>query len=280
MPELPEVETIRRSIKSFIVNKKITSVVVRQPKLRWQVTKDLSEKITNQNVFNVQRRGKYLLVNLYSDQVSNTILSGTLIIHLGMSGKLLALPKSHPISQHEHVTISFSDGFSLCYIDPRRFGALLWTNRDPYKHQLLKNLGPEPLSKNFNSEYLYKKILHRKTTIKQFIMNNIIVVGVGNIYANEALFFSGIRPDRLATNISREECLLLVFKIKQVLKNAIKKGGTTIKDFVSSNGQSGYFQNELKVYGRKNQKCFVCGEIIQEIRLGQRSTFFCAQCQK
>jgi formamidopyrimidine-DNA glycosylase len=270
MPELPEVETILCGIKKQILNIPILDVIIRQYQLRWPIPKNIRTKLLNNIFLNVTRRGKYLLLNTQN---------GALILHLGMSGRLQILPKDHEIGKHEHVTIIFADGKSLCFIDPRRFGSLLWTSLDPKQHKLLKFLGPEPLSTNFTGKYLFSKSRNRKVAVKQFLMNSKVVVGVGNIYANEALFLAKIHPQKSSQNLTLVESELLVKSIKIILKNAIKKGGTTIRDYITSDGKTGYFQNELQVYGRSGLPCINCVSLLQEIRMGGRSTVFCPKCQ-
>ena len=271
MPELPEVETILSGIKNQIVNQKIEDVIIRQYQLRWLIPKNLKSELIKSKFLEIKRRGKYLLLS--TDK-------GTLILHLGMSGKLQILPKNHVPGKHEHFILVFVNGKTLCLTDPRKFGAVLWTKSDPYLHKLLASLGPEPLTSNFAADYLYAKTKNRKTNVKQLIMNSKIVVGVGNIYANEALFLAKIRPDRIAGSLTKAECVLLVKTIKKVLEKAIKNGGTTISDYVRSDGSLGYFQNYLHVYGRGNEPCVKCKKLLQEIRLGNRSTVYCAECQK
>ena len=270
MPELPEVETICRGIASAIIDKKITSVDLNFPKLRWPVPKNLNQILACQKFNKIIRRSKYLLL---------TTKDGTLILHLGMSGKLVISAEAKKPEKHEHFRINFADGAILSFIDPRRFGAILWTDTNPFEHKLLKPLGPEPLTKDFSNSYLYVQAQRHKQAIKQFIMNSKIVVGVGNIYANEALFLAAINPHTPANKVTKTQYKILVTKLKNILAQAIKKGGTTIRDYATSEGKSGGFQNNLKVYGRTGEKCFVCKAIIQQTRQGQRSTFYCPRCQ-
>jgi formamidopyrimidine-DNA glycosylase len=271
MPELPEVETVCRGLGAFILNQKITSVVIRNYKLRLPIASDLADILTGQTVLNIQRRGKYILLKMKF---------GTLIIHLGMSGSLQIKPKEYLKHKHDHVLIKFKNDIELCYNDPRRFGAIIWTKHDPAKHQLLKNLGPEPFAKFFTAKYLYDFAKISRCTIKQFIMNNKIVTGIGNIYASEILFAAKIKPLRKANNISLDEIKLLVKKIKEILLLAIKFKGTTIKDYINSDGRKGSFQNKLQVYGRKEQLCFCCKTKLEYINIGGRATVFCSCCQK
>ncbi|MCL5261647.1 MAG: bifunctional DNA-formamidopyrimidine glycosylase/DNA-(apurinic or apyrimidinic site) lyase [Gammaproteobacteria bacterium] len=270
MPELPEVETTRQGIIPKVINQTITSVVINQYDLRWPIPKTLKTALTGATIKQITRRGKYLLFETSS---------GTLLIHLGMSGRLLIQPKKHTFAKHEHVNIIIANDCALCYIDPRRFGAILWTKENPHEHKLLKHLGVEPLEREFNGTYLFNQTQKHKTTIKQLIMDSHIVTGVGNIYANEALFLAGINGRVPANSINKKRCDLLVKSIKKVLTKAIKMSGTTIRDFATSSGKPGGFQNALQVYGRTNNPCKKCHTPIQELRLGQRSTFFCPKCQ-
>ncbi len=269
MPELPEVETTRRGIEPFLKGHKIRSIVVRQPKLRWPVSEELSA-IKGLKVDAVERRGKYLLIRT---------VKGTVMVHLGMSGSLRMVQKSEPPLFHDHVDLRLSSGDILRYTDPRRFGAWLWTDEPPEEHKLIKKLGPEPLTDAFDVETLWQKSRGKKCPIKTFIMDSHVVVGVGNIYANEALFQAGIHPKRLAGKVSKKRYGRLVECIKEVLARAIEQGGTTLKDFVGGDGKPGYFKQELQVYGRGDLPCVTCDRILHEIRIGQRSTVFCKFCQ-
>ena len=279
MPELPEVETTCRGISPHITGQSIKSVVIRQPKLRWPVPPKLKTIINGATIQSVNRRGKYLLLEVHGDNIAGTI-SGTMIIHLGMSGSLSVTTADAPYGKHDHIDIIFENDKCLRLRDPRRFGSVLWTQKDPLKHKLLKELGPEPLSDDFDSTHLYIQSRKRKQAIKQFIMNSHNVVGVGNIYANEALFQSGIRPGIAAGKISRVRMEQLVEAIKSILLAAIKQGGTTLRDFTASDGQPGYFQQQLHVYGRDGLPCTQCGSIIKLSRQGQRATCWCPSCQK
>jgi formamidopyrimidine-DNA glycosylase len=267
MPELPEVETIRCHLEPEIKDQIIKDVIIRNRRLRWPIAKNFPEKLRNQVVKSVYRRGKYLLLD---------IDKGTIIIHLGMSGSLQIVPKDYPIKKHDHVDIIFNTR-CLRFNDPRRFGAILWTN-NLLQHRLLRNLGHEPLCDDFNGEYLYQRSRNRKIPIKQFIMDNHIVTGIGNIYANEALFAANIDPRLQAGKISKQHYNILVKHIKRILKLAIKNNGTTFRDFISSNGQPGSFKMQLKTYGRGGLPCVNCGNILQKIRLVQRSTVYCPYC--
>jgi formamidopyrimidine-DNA glycosylase len=270
MPELPEVETTRRGIEPYLTGARIKDIIIRQRKLRWPIPRQLEKELTGQQVRSVTRRGKYLLLNTDS---------GTAIIHLGMSGSLQIIKNNKCAGPHDHVDLQLNNKTILRFTDPRRFGCLLWTRSDPLKHKLLRNLGPEPLSDNFNSDYIFKQARGRKLNIKAFLMNSHIVVGVGNIYANESLFMAGIHPKRAAGRISLHRYQLLVDAVKEILKDSIKLGGTTLKDFVDSNGKPGYFQQTLRVYGRGGEPCKQCSNPLKEIRLGQRSTIYCTNCQ-
>ena len=271
MPELPEVETTRRGISPHILNRTVTEVVVRQPKLRWPVREDLPALLKGQPLTAVSRRAKYLLLEFPN---------GTLIGHLGMSGSMRVLPAQNPAQKHDHVDILFDNGQLLRLTDPRRFGAMVWCNQPLESHELLASLGPEPLSDDFSGELLFQRSRNRKQPVKTFIMDNHNVVGVGNIYANEALFMAGIRPDRACGRISRGRYGVLADSIKKVLIRAIEVGGTTLKDFVGGDGKPGYFAIELTMYGRAGETCQTCGTIIKDIRLNNRSTCFCPKCQR
>jgi formamidopyrimidine-DNA glycosylase len=234
------------------------------------VPADLGEKLCGQNILRVERRAKYLLFNTEV---------GTLIVHLGMSGSLRVVRQSSPAQKHDHIDIVLVGGNCLRYCDPRRFGCFLW--QEPgQEHPLLAHLGPEPLSREFHEDYLYQRSRGRKGPVKNFIMDGKVVVGVGNIYANEALFSAGIRPDRQAGRISAARYRRLTEKIKQVLTSAIEQGGTTLKDFVGSDGKPGYFAQELHVYGREGLPCHCCETPLRQMRLGQRTTVYCVACQR
>ncbi|PSJ45292.1 DNA-formamidopyrimidine glycosylase [Zobellella endophytica] len=270
MPELPEVEVSRLGITPFVLGESVMRVVVRNPSLRWPVPADIQE-LAGLTITGVRRRAKYLL--LETDW-------GTAILHLGMSGNLKVLPHGTPAGKHDHVDIELANGKLLRLNDPRRFGCLLWTRAPAEQHPLLARLGPEPLTDAFDGDYLYRRSRGRKTAIKQFIMDNQVVVGVGNIYANESLFAAGIHPGREAGNIGRERYLKLAGEIKAVLARAIGQGGTTLKDFTGSDGKPGYFVQELQVYGRTGQPCTSCGGLLRELRMNGRSTVFCPLCQR
>lgn len=271
MPELPEVETTCRGIAPHILHQSISDVVIRQKQLRWPITPGLKKGLLNQRVEQVSRRGKYILLHT---------VAGTAIIHLGMSGSLRITDKNSEVRKHDHVDIIFANGKILRLHDPRRFGAVLWTRDDPLQHELLVELGPEPLTNDFSAASLHAQSRRRKTAIKTFIMNSHVVVGVGNIYASEALFLAGIHPSRRADKISLPRYELLVAAIKQVLAASIQQGGTTLRDFVNEAGQPGYFQQTLNVYGRAGEACRQCGKPVSQTRTLQRSTFYCSHCQK
>lgn len=271
MPELPEVETTCRGIAPHIVNRRVKSVTVRQPKLRWPVPDQLTALLPGQKLLEVSRRGKYLLLRFDT---------GHLLIHLGMSGNLRIVSKREDPSYHDHVDVEFTADKVLRLNDPRRFGAVLWTAAAVHEHELIAHLGPEPLSEEFTASYLYERSRKRKQAIKTFIMDSKVVVGVGNIYANEALFAAGIRPTKAAGLISKQKAECLVSEIKQVLAKAIEQGGTTLKDFVGGDGKPGYFQQQLQVYGRQGLPCRGCQKPLKEVRLGQRSTVYCTNCQR
>lgn len=268
MPELPEVETSRRGIEPHIVDQIIQEVRVRQPRLRYPVSDEIIH-LKNQRVLSVQRRAKYLLLELER---------GWIIIHLGMSGSVRILPLSHPVNKHDHIDVVLSNGPLLRYTDPRRFGAWLWVD-DLAACKLLANLGPEPLSEDFNASYLQSCVGKRTVPVKTWIMDNHVVVGVGNIYACESLFKAKILPERPINTLTQDEIKRLVQVIKSVIAEAILQGGTTLKDFLQADGKPGYFVQQLQVYGRKGQNCPDCETAISVIKLGQRSTYFCSICQ-
>jgi formamidopyrimidine-DNA glycosylase len=270
MPELPEVETTRRGIAPHVTGQRVTRVIVRNPNLRWPVTRRLADELTGQVVRHVLRRAKYLL--LETDE-------GTAILHLGMSGSLKMVAASEPAMKHDHVDIVFGKT-ALRLTDPRRFGSLHWTRRPAAQHRLIAALGCEPLGDDFNGDYLYAQSRGRTVAVKPFIMNGHIVVGIGNIYANESLFMAGIHPQRAAGRISRKKYALLAEVIQEVLNDAIDQGGTTLRDFVNGEGKPGYFSQHLNVYGKAGEPCISCRVPIRELRQGQRATFYCPKCQK
>jgi formamidopyrimidine-DNA glycosylase len=271
MPELPEVETTRRGIEPHLSGQRIKRVIVRQPRLRWPVPADLAERLRGRKIGAVERRAKYLLVGFSH---------GTLILHLGMSGSLRIIEAGEPAGIHDHVDVELGSGMALRLTDPRRFGAVLWAEADVHQHPLLSALGPEPLTDGFDGDYLFERARGRSAPIKTFLMDNHIVVGVGNIYANEALYAAGIRPDRAAGRVSRARYQRLAAEVKAVLASAIEQGGTTLRNFVGGDGKPGYFRVQLAVYGRGGEDCRGCRQPLSEVRLGQRSTVYCRYCQR
>ncbi len=271
MPELPEVETTRAGIEPYLVGRRVIGVNIRQPLLRWPVPAELERNLIGQPIESVERRAKYLLLNRRG---------GAALMHLGMSGSLRVLDESIPPQLHDHVDIVLDSGKALRLHDPRRFGALLWIAGDPRAHPLLKGLGPEPLDDAFIGDHLYNRARGRKLSVKDFIMNSRVVAGVGNIYANEALFIAGIHPARMAGRISLARYRVLAQSIKQVLQRAIGHGGTTLRDFVREDGTPGYFRYELRVYGKTGQGCANCNQPIMLRIIGHRSSFYCARCQR
>ena len=270
MPELPEVETTLRGIEPHLLNQRVARVTVRDSRLRWPVPEEVS-KAEGQTFVSLKRRGKYLLLKLQQ---------GGLIIHLGMSGSLRILKDPLAPEKHDHVDVELENGTCLRFNDPRRFGAFLWVDGEMEAHELLRNLGPEPLSDAFTAAHLYQLSRGRKVAIKNFIMNGHIVVGVGNIYASESLFMAGIHPQRAAGRVSLQRYEGLVAAIRDVLGRAIRQGGTTLRDFVNSNGAPGYFAQELLVYDRAGSECFQCGDAIRQKVIGQRSSYYCSGCQR
>lgn len=270
MPELPEVETTRRGIAPHLIGQRVSRVIVRERRLRWPIPEDLDVRLSGQRIEAVERRAKYLLIKAEV---------GTLISHLGMSGNLRLVEAGLPAAKHEHVDIELESGLALRYTDPRRFGAMLWSEL-PLEHELLVRLGPEPLTELFDGERLYQLSRGKAVAVKPFIMDNAVVVGVGNIYATEALFAAGIDPRRAAGTLSRARYVRLAGEIKRVLAHAIERGGTTLRDFIGGDGQPGYFQQELFAYGRGGQFCKVCGSTLREVKLGQRASVYCPKCQR
>ncbi len=269
MPELPEVETSRRGIEPYLLGRTVTDVVVRQRQLRWPVPRSLDRQLPGQVIRAVDRRAKYILIRTDA---------GTVMLHLGMSGHVTILPEGTPAGVHDHVDLVLSSGELLRLRDPRRFGSVLWTN-DVDTHALIAKLGPEPMDDAFDGDLLWARSRGRKIAVKPFIMDAHIVVGVGNIYASEALFDAGIHPKRQAGRISRERYAALAAAIKDVLARAIEAGGTTLRDFYGNGGEAGYFKQELSVYGRDGEACPRCDAIVRSVVLGQRSSFYCANCQ-
>lgn len=270
MPELPEVETVLRGLIPHLEQVIIQQAIIRNPLLRWPIPANLNQCLSAQRIMKLSRRGKYLLMHFPK---------GTLILHLGMSGSLRILDHTTPAGIHDHFELVFSNGTLLRYNDPRRFGAILWTLEEPLSHPLLSSIGMEPLSLDFNGQYLQRRAMHRRTAVKSFIMNSKILAGVGNIYAAEALFLAGIHPNLPVNQLNSPQWDHLAKAIQGILESAIAKGGTTLKDYVNSEGKPGYFSQDLLVYGRAGLACKRCQRILSTSRLNQRSTVFCAHCQ-
>lgn len=271
MPELPEVETTCRGIAPLICGHQITQVTVRQSQLRWPIPARLPDHLIGHTWQSVTRRAKYLL--LHTDN------GGTVIIHLGMSGYLRVLEKTTEAKKHDHVDIELDNETILRYHDPRRFGAMLWTNQPLDDFPLLHHLGIEPLSRQFTAKYLHNAVKKRQKPVKSVIMDNQIVVGVGNIYATEVLFASRLHPNRPAASLDLADCTRLVVNIKAILRAAIREGGTTLKDFRRADGKPGYFTQALQVYGQQGKNCPCCDSVIMATTIGQRTSAFCPMCQ-
>jgi formamidopyrimidine-DNA glycosylase len=281
MPELPEVETTLRGLSPHLSGQRVADVIIRHAQLRWPIPNTLPQLLREQTIHTLYRRAKYLLVEFDH---------GTLILHLGMSGSLRILPADTPVLKHDHFDLVLTNRMAMRLRDPRRFGAVLWHEGDVAEHPLLSALGPEPLllpstgsgrtETTFDGDYLYQATRKRSAAIKLVIMDNHIVVGVGNIYANESLFRAGIRPQLAAGKLSRLHCARLVDEIRATLREAIKQGGSSLRDFVHSDGSSGYFQQNYFVYGRTGEPCFQCGTPIKQIKQAQRSSFYCPICQR
>lgn len=270
MPELPEVETTCRGIRPCLAHQAIRRVIIRQSGLRYPVSSRLPGILAGQTIEQVTRRAKYILLHCSS---------GTAIIHLGMSGSLRIIDQAEAPRRHDHVDICLANGHCLRFHDPRRFGSVSWTARDPAEHKLLRDLGPEPFSPAFNARYLYQCARGRRVAVKSFIMDSHVVAGIGNIYASEALFYAGIHPARAAGRISLARYQLLVKGIRRVLKAAINDGGTTLRDFFQADTRPGYFKQRLAVYDRAGQGCHRCGTLIRKTRQGQRASYYCPTCQ-
>ncbi len=271
MPELPEVETTRRGLAPHVAGRRIVALALHEPRLRWRVPDDLPAKLAGQRITATGRRAKYLLIGLES---------GSLIVHLGMSGTLRVLPAQTPRIAHDHYDLLLDSGKTLRFNDPRRFGSLHYTTGDPRQHPLLASLAPEPFDPQFDADYLWRITRRRRASIKQVLMNSRLVVGVGNIYASESLFRSRIRPRRRAQSLSREEAKRLVRAVRSVLSTAIEVGGTTLRDYVGANGEPGYFRQKLYVYERAGKACRVCGSPVRQLTQQGRSTYYCPACQK
>lgn len=271
MPELPEVETTRRGIAPYIEQQSVEALVIREPRLRWPIPEDLPQQLRGARLLDIERRAKYLLFNF--DR-------GTVLAHLGMSGNLRIVAPDQPAGKHDHVDLLFANGRLLRLNDPRRFGAFLWLGKEPHRHPLLAALGPEPLSEQCSGAWLYARSRGKKLAVKQFIMDQKVIVGVGNIYANEALFLAGIRPTAACGKISQARYGKLLDAIRSILTRAITQGGTTLRDFVGGDGKPGYFQQQLLVYGRAGLPCKTCGTLLIEVRLSGRSSVYCPHCQR
>lgn len=272
MPELPEVETTLQGITPHTAGKKVKQVTVRNRSLRWPITPNIEKHLTDKKLIAISRRGKYLIFDFGNSEY--------VLWHLGMSGSLRIVNKSEPVGKHDHVDVVFSNNKILRYCDPRRFGAMLYTHAPFGEHKLIAHLGPEPLTEAFSGEYLFSKSRKKTQGVKTWVMNSQLVVGVGNIYANEALFNAGIHPLKKAGKLTQVQCDRLCSEIKAVLSYAIKRGGTTLKDFVGGDGKPGYFAQELNVYGRGNQACNKCSKTLLEKKVTGRSTVYCTVCQK
>jgi len=273
MPELPEVETIRRSLEKVILGKRIHEVKIRVPRLRYPIDSNkIIPLLCGQRIEKIERRSKYLLIHLQS--------SNCLIIHLGMSGQLLMLPLRDPLTDHDHVLFLLDNELQLRFRDPRRFGLVDVLEKEEIStHKYFEKMGVEPLSKACNGLYLFKKSRGLKKPVKNFLMDSHQIAGIGNIYANEALYLAGIRPTKPVGQLNLYSWKKLTRSFKQVLRNAIKKGGTTINDFINSNGEKGYFQVSLKIYGKEGEPCSQCEKRIRRKVLAGRSTFYCPSCQ-
>jgi formamidopyrimidine-DNA glycosylase len=270
MPELPEVETTRLGLVARVVGRRIRGVVVRDRRLRWPVPGDLGARVDGQRVRAIRRRGKYLLFDFDT---------GHLLVHLGMSGNLTVVPGDRPVRPHDHVDLALDSGDIVRLNDPRRFGAVLWV-RDPERHALLEPLGVEPFDAAFDGAYLHARARGRRTPVKAFVMDARVLTGVGNIYASEALFAAGIHPARAAGRIARARFDRLAEAVRTTLARALAAGGTTLRDFVGSDGAPGHFQLETAVYGREGEACPACGTAVRTMRIGGRSTFYCPRCQR
>lgn len=271
MPELPEVETTRRGLDRRIVGRRVVEVVVRERRLRWPVPSRLARELPGEVVERTSRRAKYLLIHCSR---------GTVIVHLGMSGSLQVVDVRRAPGAHDHVDLVFDDEHALRLRDPRRFGAVLWTTGDPHQERLLAHLGPEPLSCNFDGAYLHAVSRGRRVSIKKFVMDASVVVGVGNIYASEALFVAGVHPHRAAGRVGGERCEQIARAVKEVLGAAIERGGTTLRDYAGVDGRAGENGARLAVYGREGEGCVRCGGRIRLTRRGDRATYHCPGCQR
>jgi formamidopyrimidine-DNA glycosylase len=269
MPELPEVETTRLGLTGFVEGRVITGVTLRRADLRWPIPLGLPGQLRGERILGLRRRAKYLLLD---------VAVGSAVLHLGMTGSLRVLPGDVPAGKHDHVDFALDSGLVLRFRDPRRFGCLLWQPKGE-THELLRDLGPEPLSGDFHGAYLFQRSRKRTASVKTFLMDQGIVVGVGNIYAAESLFRAGIAPGREAGEVSQARYARLARAVKDILNQAIVSGGTTLRDFIHPDGLPGYFKQELFVYDRKGEPCLRCGRTLSGNRLGNRSTVWCAHCQ-
>jgi formamidopyrimidine-DNA glycosylase len=279
MPELPEVEITRRGLFPLL-NQTVKNVVIRNASMRWPIPAHLPQTLINQKLISLNRRAKYILAEFGAVSDDDVVKSGTLLLHLGMSGRISLLDRSYPPEKHDHFDIEFVNGCVLRLRDPRRFGAVLWAGSAPNSHALLAPLGPEPLDDVFNAKYLHNELKSRSAAIKIAIMDSHLVVGVGNIYASESLFHARIHPEMPAKNLTLKQCEKLVAEIKLTLNASLEAGGSSLRDFFGVDGNIGYFQQEYFAYGRTDEPCKICSKPIKCIRLGQRSTFFCQNCQK
>jgi len=271
MPELPEVETTRQGLAPIVVGRRVTAVHVYDRRLRWSVPSALPKRLVGRRIDALDRRSKYLLFRAASD---------TLLVHFGMTGSLRAFSDPPPRQLHDHVDILLDSGVTLRYRDPRRFGAMLWVPAPVEAHPLLASLGPEPFDPECDATYLHGAVRGRTAAIKLALMDNHLIVGVGNIYASESLFRARIRPTTQANRVSKARLGRLVAEVRATLTDAIAKGGSTLRDYVDSRGEPGYFQLGYAVYGRAGLPCKVCGAAIRQIRQGGRATCFCPNCQR
>ncbi len=271
MPELPEVETTLRGVRPHLEGRRIAALRVRDGRLRYPVPPELGATLAGRRIEGLRRRGKYLLIDLEG---------GTVLIHLGMSGSLRVLPEASPPGPHDHLDLVLAEGPCLRLRDPRRFGAFLWLTGPAEDHPLLAHLGPEPLGEGFDGDYLYRASRGRRVAVKAFVMDSSVVVGVGNIYASESLFLAGIHPGRAAGRIGLDRYRTLAARIRAVLAAAIEQGGTSLRDFVQEDGSPGYFAQSLRAYGRTDEPCPTCATPIRQVRIGQRSSFYCPRCQR
>ncbi len=270
MPELPEVETARRGIAPALTGRRVTAMVVRERRLRLPLPRRLERELPGRTIDAVERRSKYLLLRAGD---------GAVILHLGMSGTVRLVPAGAAPERHDHFDIVLDDGIALRFRDPRRFGLALWADGDPLRHALLRNIGPEPFSEDFSGAWLHARARGRKTAIKPFLMDAATVAGVGNIYANEALWIAGVHPLRAAGRISAPRFEHIAAAVRDVLAAAIRQGGTTLRDFHDEQGRKGWFEQELRVYGREGLPCPNCGEPVRSVRQAQRATYYCVACQ-